>query len=571
MLDARIRSRPYDPSACTALIRDGLHPVVARAAAARGVRALDELRADPARLLRPDAMKGIDAAAAILATAIAGGEKICIVADYDCDGATACALAVRGLRRLGAVVDYLVPNRFEHGYGLGPEIVAIALTHPRLGRPDILVTVDNGIASIAGVAAANAAGLRVVVTDHHLAGEQLPDASAIVNPNQPGCPFPSKHLAGVGVMFYVLLATRAAMRAGGAFAAAPPPMADLLDLVAIGTVADVVRLDANNRILVGAGLARIRAGRAAPGVRALVRVAGLDPARVGPRDLGFTLAPRINAAGRLADISLGIECLLADDPASAERIAATLDEINRERRRIEQRMRDEAVADLPATAGDGRGIVLFRPTWHEGLVGLVAGRVKDREHRPCVAFASSASDPGLLKGSARSIAGVHVRDVLARVDALAPGLMQRFGGHAMAAGLVLRRDALEAFSARFEQALVELADEAAFERVLLDDGPLAPDEIDFALIGALEAGVWGHGFPAPAFCNRFVVKRQRRVAERHLKLELELDGRRFDAIAFDAAQPLAGEARLLYRPTRNEYRGVASVQLTIEAVDSEDR
>ncbi len=403
------------------LLAAGVAPVLARLLAARGVDDAGELSRDLARLAPPGTMKGLGPAAAMLADAIARGERLCIVADYDCDGATACAVAMRGLRALGADpsrVDYLVPNRFEHGYGLTEPVVALAAQHPRLGRPDWLITVDSGIASLEGIAAARAAGMRVIVTDHHLPAQTLPPADAIVDPNQPGCAFPSKHLAGVGVMFYLLLALRAELRRRDPDCdAARVPLQRLLDLVALGTVADLVRLDANNRLLVAAGLQRIRTGAACAGVRALLRVAGRDERRAGSRDLGFAVGPRINAAGRLADISLGIECLLADSETRAAELASALDAINRERRSIENTMHDEALAaldDLPGPGSGGKSVVLYRAGWHEGVIGLVASRVKERMNRPAVALAASAADPALLRGSGRSIPGVHLRDVLDR-------------------------------------------------------------------------------------------------------------------------------------------------------------
>ena len=557
------------------LLSAGIPVVMARLLAARGIDDAAALSRDLARLASPDTMKGLDVAARLLADAITRRERICIVADYDCDGATACAVAIRGLRVLGAApgqVDFLVPNRFEHGYGLTEPVVALAARHPRLGRPDWLVTVDSGIASHDGVAAARTAGMRVIVTDHHLPAATLPQADAIVDPNQPGCAFPSKHLAGVGVMFYLLLALRAELRRrdpGGA--AAHAPLQRLLDLVALGTVADLVRLDGNNRLLVAAGLQRIRAGVACAGVRALLRVAGRDERRVGSADLGFAVGPRINAAGRLADMSLGIECLVTDDDARAAELAAALDAMNRERRSIESTMRDEAIAALDALPDLGAGrksVVLHREGWHEGVIGLVASRVKERMNRPTFALATSSSDPATLRGSGRSIAGVHLRDVLDLVDKRAPGLLLRFGGHAMAAGLSLRAARLDEFASLLEQAVDEFADPACFAAALATDGPLAPDEIDLPLVDAIEAEVWGQGFAPPLFCNRFVVVRQSIVAGRHLKVELRADaGARFDAIAFGRIEPLPSPARIAYRLMRDEYRGLASVRLVIEAVE----
>ena len=557
------------------LLAAGVAPVLARLLAARGVDDAGELSRDLARLAPPGTMKGLGPAAAMLADAIARGERLCIVADYDCDGATACAVAMRGLRALGADpsrVDYLVPNRFEHGYGLTEPVVALAAQHPRLGRPDWLITVDSGIASLEGIAAARAAGMRVIVTDHHLPAQTLPPADAIVDPNQPGCAFPSKHLAGVGVMFYLLLALRAELRRRDPDCdAARAPLQRLLDLVALGTVADLVRLDANNRLLVAAGLQRIRTGAACAGVRALLRVAGRDERRAGSTDLGFAVGPRINAAGRLADISLGIECLLADSETRAVELASALDAINRERRSIENTMHDEALAaldDLPGPGSGGKSVVLYRAGWHEGVIGLVASRVKERMNRPAVALAASAADPALLRGSGRSIPGVHLRDVLDLVDKRAPGLLLRFGGHAMAAGLTLRATRLDEFAALLERVVDEFADPACFTSSLITDGALAPGEIDLPLVDAIEREVWGQGFAPPLFCDEFVVARQSIVAGRHLKTQLgAAGGQRFDAIAFGRTETLPSPARIAYRLMRDEYRGLANVRLVIEAVE----
>jgi len=570
-----ITVREVPQAALGRLLAAGVHPVMARLLAARGVDDARAISRDLAGLAAPDSMKGLAHAAGLLADAIARGERICVVADYDCDGATACAVAIRGLRALGAApaqVDYIVPNRFEHGYGLTPPVAALAAAHPRLGRPDWLLTVDAGIASHDGVAAAHAAGMRVIVTDHHLPGATLPPAEAIVDPNQPGCAFPSKHLAGVGVMFYLLLALRAQWRRRDPSSpAARAPLQRLLDLVALGTVADLVRLDANNRLLVAAGLQRIRAGAACAGVRALLRVAGRDERRAGSGDLGFAVGPRVNAAGRLADISIGIECLLADDPARAAELAAALDAINRERRGIEAAMREQALAALdalPEPAADRKSVVLHREGWHEGLVGLVASRVKERVNRPVFALAAAASDPSLLRGSGRSIPGVHLRDVLDLVDKLAPGLLLRFGGHAMAAGLTLRAAQLGEFAALLERAVGEFADPSCFSASLPTDGPLAAGEIDLPLVDAIEAEVWGQGFAPPLFCGEFAVARQSIVAGRHLRAQLRTGAARpLDAIAFGRVEPLPSAARIAYRLMRDEYQGLASVRLVVEAVE----
>ncbi|HWS74184.1 MAG TPA: single-stranded-DNA-specific exonuclease RecJ [Quisquiliibacterium sp.] len=560
--------RPVPEAARQALARAGVHPVLARLLAARGVEDGASLDPDLRGLLPPDGLRDIDVAAALLAEAIDAGRPVLVVADYDCDGATACAVAVRGLRAMGARVDYLVPNRFVHGYGLGPAIVDLACAHPRLGRPALIVTVDNGIASVEGVARARELGIEVLVTDHHLPGDRLPDAAAIVDPNRGDCGFASKHLAGVGVMFYVLLALRALLRSRGRFAAgAEPPLQALLDLVALGTVADLVRLDRNNRLLVAAGLRRIRAGQACAGILALFAASGRDPRRAGCEDLGFAVGPRINAAGRLEDITIGIECLLADDSARAAELAGRLDAINRERREIEAGMREEALADAGEPDPARRSLVVFRDGWHEGVIGLVASRLKDRHHRPTIAFAPAAGEPGMLRGSGRSIPGVHLRDTIDLVSKRHPDLIARFGGHAMAAGLSLPAGALPQFSEAFEQAIVETADPACFERSLPTDGPLAADELALELVEAIERGVWGQGFPAPLFSDVVEVSGQRLLKERHLKLDLRIGDRRIAGIAFGRTEPLPPRARIAYRLARNEYRGLVSLELVVEAVD----
>jgi len=560
--------REAHEAAARRLADAGLHPVLARLLAARGVASPDEVSEDLAGLLPPDGLLGIDTGARLLADAIEQARPVLVVADYDCDGATACAVAIRGLRMMGAVVDFLVPNRFEHGYGLTPAIVDLAATHPRLGRPALVVTVDNGIASVDGVARARALGIDVLVTDHHLPGDALPQAAAIVDPNQPHCRFASKHLAGVGVMFYQLLALRAELRRRGRFdAASQPPLQSLLDLVALGTVADLVRLDRNNRVLVAAGLRRIRAGRSCSGIRALFDAAGRDPRTARCEDLGFAIGPRVNAAGRLADISLGIECLLSDDPARAAALAAQLDAINRERRSIEAGMRDEALADVGEPPPGQLSLTVYRDTWHEGVVGLVASRLKERHHRPTVAFAPASGDPGMLRGSGRSIAGVHLRDTLDLVSKRHPGLIARFGGHAMAAGLTLPAHGLDLFRDALESAIAESADPAAFVRHVVTDGPLAPEELDLRLVETLEQAVWGQGFPAPLFSDDADVLSQRLVGERHTKLELRLGGRRVGAIAFGRTEPLPPRARIAYRPSINAWNGLVELQLVVEAVE----
>nr|WP_206026863.1 single-stranded-DNA-specific exonuclease RecJ [Rubrivivax benzoatilyticus] len=565
-----MQSRDVPPRAAFALEQAGVHPLLARLLAARGVRAADELDTHPSRLLRPDALRGAAEAGRLLADTLAGGGRICVVADYDCDGATACAVALRGLAMLGARrehLHYVVPDRAVHGYGLTPAIVELA----REKRPDLLVTVDNGIASLEGVAHARSLGLAVLVTDHHLpamdaSGVVLPAADVIVNPNQPGCGFDSKALAGVGVVFYVLLAARAELRARGAFdAASQPRLESLLDLVALGTVADVVRLDANNRRLVGLGLARVRAGRMQPGVAALFAVARRAPERAASFDFGFALGPRINAAGRLADMTLGIECLLSDDPMRAAELAAQLDTINRERREVEAGMREaaEATVERYGSADTPPAVALFDPGFHEGVVGIVAGRLKDRLHRPTFAFACGAD--GTLKGSGRSIPGFHLRDALDLVAKRHPGLLLRFGGHAMAAGCTLAAGGFETFEQALRAVAGEWLDAATLERRLAVDGPLEPQWFDTKTVALLESQVWGQGFEAPVFCDEVQVVQQRLVGEKHTKLRLRHGGALRDAIWFGHAEPLPERLRLAYRLSLDEWNGQQRVQMVVEA------
>jgi single-stranded-DNA-specific exonuclease len=565
----RLALRRVDPRALASLTAAGVSPLMARLYAGRGIDGAVSIGGGPADLIPPQALLGAADAARLLADAITAHRRLLVVGDYDCDGATGVAVGVLGLRMMGAVVDYLVPNRFDHGYGLTPEIVDVALAHPRLGRPDVLITVDNGIASIEGVARARAAGLQVVVTDHHLPGSTLPAADALVNPNQPGCTFPSKNLAGVGVMFYVLLALRAELRARGAWSGrSEPPLAELLDLVALGTVADVVRLDRNNRLLVAAGLKRLRGGRARPGLLALLRLAGREPREVGSLDLGFALGPRINAAGRLSDISMGVECLLEQDETRAAELARQLDDMNRERREIETDMRDEALVDVGEPDPACRTLVAFRPGWHQGVIGLVASRLKERHGRPTLALARDERVPGTLKGSGRSIPGVHLRDVLDLVDRRAPGVLMRFGGHAMAAGLTMAEDGLARFSDAFEAAVRELADPASFSPVLETDGPLAPDDLNVGTVAEIDHEVWGQGFPAPLFADRFEVLSQRLIKDRHLKLELRLGTRKVAAIAFGRTEPVEREALLAYQLQRDTWQGADGISLIVRHFDT---
>ena len=564
-----MKHREVHPPSLSRLTAQGMPPLLARVYAARGVSDMSMLGDTLDGMLPPTALKGIGDAVSLLTQAIAGDQKILIIADYDCDGATACAVAVRGLRMMGAQVDYLVPNRLVHGYGLTPPIVELALKHPRLGRPALLVTVDNGIASNEGIQAANAAGLQVLVTDHHLPADTLPSAAAIVNPNQPGCAFPSKNLAGVGVMFYVLAALRARYRDHAPHSrAAQAPLQTLLDLVALGSIADVVRLDENNRRLVHAGLRRIRAGQACAGIAALFAQAGRDPRSATSSDLGFVVGPRINAAGRLADISLGIACLLTDDPVEAAQRAQELDAINRDRRELEQTMREQAIASVGAPPDNACSIVVHDPSWHEGVIGLVAGQLKNRFGRPAFAFAPSADRSG-WRGSGRSVPGIHLRDALDLVSKRMPHLISRFGGHAMAAGLSLSGDSVNAFALTLEQVLVDTADPECLQPELIADGELDPGEASLEIAEALGRQVWGQGFPEPIFAWRFRVLGQRIVGERHLKLELMAGRRRFDAIAFGRDQPLPAAPLLAYRLSVNEYRGMRSLQLVIEECEEE--
>jgi len=561
-----------------------LHPVLARIYAARQVRSHQELDHSLERLLPPQGLMGVERAVALLADAVKTHKRILIVADFDADGATSCALAVRALRAMGARdVRYVVPNRFEYGYGLTPEIVAVAAQQ----QPELLITVDNGITSIDGVQAAQARGIKVLITDHHLAGTALPAADAIVNPNQPGDEFPSKNLAGVGVIFYVMLALRAHLRASNWFSEnglTVPNLANFLDLVALGTVADVVPLDHNNRILVAQGIKRLNQGQGSAGIVALLAVGGrhagsLEKAGlhknsdISATDLGFIAAPRLNAAGRLTDMALGIECLLSNDPADAHEKAHRLDALNRERRTIEAGMQQQALAALDtlrlseADANLPRGLCLFDASWHQGVIGILAARIKDRLHRPVIAFALANADE--IKGSARSVPGLHIRDALEACATRHPGLLAKFGGHAMAAGLSLRRADFETFSAAFDAEVCRHLDAADLHGRLWTDGEL--DATDLALDFAetlRRAGPWGQGFPEPLFDGRFEVVGTRVVGEKHLKLTLRHpQGKMVEAIAFNQAEAPAARGQLLdiaYRLDINSYQGNQTLQLVIE-------
>lgn len=559
-------TRPYDPTAANVLTTAGYLPPVARALSARGIRSPEDLNEAWSGMLPPNLLTGIDRAAERLLAARNRGEHVTIVADYDCDGATACAVGIRGLSALGLSVDYFVPDRVRHGYGLTAAIVDLLAARPN--PPQVILTVDNGISSADAVRHAASLGIDVVITDHHLPADDTPPAVAIVNPNQRGCGFPSKSLAGVGVIFYVLLALRARLRDEGAFTAQTQPrLNELVDLVALGTVADVVKLDKNNRILVSQGLKRIREGRTHPGIAALFNVARCNMGNASARDFGFRIGPRINAAGRLATMEYGIECLLTDDPDRARHYAEALNQINQERRELEEEM--QHAADLAVAAADiehVHALSLLDDSFSEGVVGLVASRIKEKVHRPTVAFARTAD--GELKGSGRSIPGIHLRDMLDLVSKTEPGLILRFGGHAMAAGLTIRKKDYDRFARAFEAVVAEHADPAVFERNVLIDGGLAPDEISERLCQTLEHGIWGQGFEAPLFANDFRVVRQTVLKDAHLKLSLELGGQRFEGIFFRHNAPLLTASRLAYRPTINEFNGRRLIQLLVEAVES---
>jgi single-stranded-DNA-specific exonuclease len=562
----RIVTRASSPVDAEILTRHGLHPVLARLYAARGVCLPDEIETGLARLVPPVALKGCEDAAVLLADAIQHQRRMLVVADYDCDGATACAVAVRGLRMFGGQIEYLVPNRFEYGYGLTPEIVALA-ARGASGKPDLLITVDNGIASVDGVEAANALGIDVLVTDHHLPGDELPAARAIVNPNQPGCTFPSKCIAGVGVMFYVLLALRAELRRRGAFGDAfPEPRLDgLLDLVALGTVADVVKLDGNNRVLVAQGLQRIRKGKMQAGIAALFRAAARDARSASGFDLGFALGPRLNAAGRLSDMSLGIECLTTDDIGRAWDLAQQLDTMNRERREIEAGMQQQALDDLSAIDPEGATtITLFNPGWHQGVIGIVAGRLKEKFHRPSFTFALADDSGQTVKGSGRSIPGFHLRDALDLISKREPNLIVKFGGHAMAAGLTLAAADVPRFTAAFEAVGREWLSEDALSRTVETDGELEDAYFTPQFVEMLDAAVWGQGFPAPVFSGEFDIASQALVKDKHLKLQLVRGRQRFNAIWFNHTDTLPARTTVAYRLASDTWNGVSRVQLIVE-------
>ena len=562
--------RDMPPRSIWALEQAGVHPLLARLYAARGIQDAVTLDASLAQLLPPTGLKGIEAAAVLLADAMAANKKLCVVADYDCDGATACAVALRGLRLLGAKqVSYIVPDRVVDGYGLTPPIAE----RVKASGADVLITVDNGIASVEGVATARKLGLQVLVTDHHLPAATLPEADAIVNPNQPGCTFESKALAGVGVMFYVLLVLRAELRKRGVFTAEQQPKLDtLLPLVALGTVADVVKLDANNRRLVAQGLARVRKGQMPAGMTALFAAAGRTSEKCTSQDFGFAVGPRINAAGRLSDMTLGIECLTTDDVGRATELATQLDRINRERREIEGDMREQAL-ELAQEMFDPEeeppsALCVFDPDFHEGVVGIVAAKLKDLHHRPTFVFApSQAAGKGHeLKGSGRSIPGFHLRDALDLVAKRHPGVLLRFGGHAMAAGCTLEEDNLATFEEALQQVAQEWLDEATLQRRLETDGPLLPEYRRPELADTLAREVWGQGFAPPTFSEEVEVLGQRLVGEKHLALKLRHHGQPVDGIWFGRVDPLPALAHLAFRLEADEWQGNKRVRFVVEGM-----
>ncbi len=563
------------------LEQSGLHPLLARLFAARGVQSPDELSLDLKKLLSPTELKNCLSTASLLADILEKKEPMLVVADYDCDGATACAVAVRGLKMLGGpetLIQFLVPNRFTMGYGLTPEVVELA-AHQN-PKPKYLITVDNGIASEAGVDRARELSMEVIVTDHHLPGDQLPKATAIVNPNQPGCSFPSKALAGVGVMFYLLVALRAELRNRGKFTNEnQPKIENLLDLVALGTVADVAQLDRNNRILVSNGLKRIRAGICQAGIGALFQAAGRDPRSANTFDLGFAIGPRLNAAGRLADMTLGIRLLLSDNAEQALELAQELDRINRERRVIETGMQEAALAhlaedQLAGTMAERTSICLWNPEWHQGVVGIVASRLKERFNRPAIVFAPAEGATGEeLRGSGRSLTGFHLRDALDLVSKREPGLILKFGGHAMAAGLTIRKADFEKFDAVFQKAASELLNDELLERRHIHDGALALSEFTPETGDLLAEEIWGQGFPQPIFYGEFEISQQSLMKDKHLRLQLRplgegsLASKPFTGVWFNRTQTLPEKANLAYRLVTDRYQGRARVQLMIEAHD----
>ena len=574
--------RPFSERTANWLEQSGLHPLLARLYAARGVETPDELSLDLKKLLSPTELKNCISTASLLADILEKQDPMLVVADYDCDGATACAVAVRGLKMLGGPstqIQFLVPNRFTMGYGLTPEVVELAAQ--QTPKPKYLITVDNGIASVAGVVRAHELGMEVIVTDHHLPGDALPEALAIVNPNQPNCPFPSKALAGVGVMFYLLVALRAELRQRAKFTTDnQPKIENLLDLVALGTVADVAQLDRNNRILVSNGLKRIRSDVSQPGIRALFQAAGRDPHKANAFDLGFAIGPRLNAAGRLADMSLGIRLLLSDQVDEALEIAQELDRINRERRVIESGMQETALAllaedQLAGTMNERCSICLWNAGWHQGVVGIVASRLKERFNRPAIVFAPADTTSSELRGSGRSINGFHLRDALDLVSKRAPGLILKFGGHAMAAGLSIKQDDFAQFDALFQAVAQELLNEELLARRHVHDGSLNLADFSPEIGDLLSEPIWGQGFPQPNFYGEFEIMQQSLMKEKHLRLQLRpigvnLPGNKpITGVWFNQTQSLPAKARLAYRLVTDRYQGQSRIQLMIEAHDAD--
>jgi single-stranded-DNA-specific exonuclease len=562
-----LKQRIWSERTVWQLEQGGIHPLLARLYAARGIQTPAQISTRMEDLIPPQALKGLTKAASLLADAIESGQRICIVADYDADGATACAVAMRGLGLLGARPDrlsYFVPDRFKLGYGLTPAIVDLVARDPT-GKPDLLVTVDNGIASIDGVAHARSSGMQVVITDHHLPSATLPAADAIVNPNQPGCDFSSKHLAGVGVMLYTLMGVRQVLRQRGWPAAEQANLGTLLDLVALGTIADVVVLDANNRILVANGLTRIRQRRCHPGILALYAVAGKQPDRAQASDLGFLLGPRLNAAGRMDDMRVGIRCLLTDDMGEALKLAQELDRLNTARRAVEAQMKSDAATilnqlDVHATAG----ISLYDPRWHSGVVGILAGRIKEQTHRPTIVFAGDGS--GQIKGSGRSIPGLHLRDALDHLTKRYPDLILKFGGHAMAAGLTIREADFVLFQKVFDALVDQLLPQEARQQAIATDGALGEGDLNLNSARLLAEGIWGQGFPVPVFANKFQIVDSRLLQDKHLKLTVASGQQRMDAIRFNDTTLPTPDDTLAYVLDINQYNGIERPQLRIEAI-----
>ncbi|OGV75578.1 MAG: single-stranded-DNA-specific exonuclease RecJ [Methylotenera sp. RIFCSPLOWO2_02_FULL_45_14] len=566
-----IVQRKVSTEVIQALQAAGVSPLMSRLFAARGVVDVSQMSANLSSLLPPQNLTHNQTMAKLLADAITANKRLLVISDYDADGATATAVAVKGLRALGANVGFLVPNRFEYGYGLTPEIVALAA----LQKPDVIITVDNGIASVDGVQAANALGIQVLITDHHLPGQETPQAACIINPNQHGCTFASKHLAGVGVMFYCLLGLRAELRERGAYIAEQgaqkpePNLTELLDLVALGTVADLVKLDENNRILVEQGLRRIRAGACSHGITALLKIAAREPATATAQDLGFYVGPRLNAAGRLDDMTLGIQCLLAESESQAMQIAQQLHDLNLQRRSIEADMQDSANISLEEIQiAHQYSISLYQPDWHQGVIGILASRIKERHHRPVIAFANAGD--GLLKGSGRSIAGLHLRDALDLLSKHQPALILKFGGHAMAAGLTIKYEDFNLFKLSFEAVVKSLLTEADLQSVLEVDGNLNANELTFQAAQMLENQVWGQGFAPPLFYDEFEVVNQRILGEKHLKLSLKPTSSQaslvIDAIYFNQTELLDSRIQAAYQLQTNSYNGTQKVQLNVRYV-----